>query len=106
MKIGLFLALFSDRSLEEALDAAAAAGCETVEIMSGAWSPHCRPAELLEDAAAREHFTSLVAERGLDDLGALVPREPAPPRCRGSRPARTRPTATPCGSRPSSASPP
>ena len=33
--------------------------------MSGAWSPHCRPAELLEDAAAREHLTSLVAERGL-----------------------------------------
>ena len=33
--------------------------------MSGAWSPHCRPAELLEDAAAREHLTALVAERGL-----------------------------------------
>ena len=65
MKIGLFLALFSDRPLEEALDAAAAAGCETVEIMSGAWSPHCRPAELLEDAAAREHLAALVAERGL-----------------------------------------
>ena len=33
--------------------------------MSGAWSPHCRPAELLEDAAAREHLAALVAERGL-----------------------------------------
>ena len=65
MKIGLFLALFSDRPLEEALDAAVAAGCETVEIMSGAWSPHCRPAELLEDPAARKHLASLVAERGL-----------------------------------------
>ena len=32
MKIGLFLALFHDRSLEEALDAAKAAGCEAVEI--------------------------------------------------------------------------
>ena len=32
MKIGLFLALFHDRSLEEALDAALAAGCEAVEI--------------------------------------------------------------------------
>ena len=65
MKIGLFLALFSDRSLEEALDAALAAGCETVEIMSGPWSPHCRPAELLADPAAREHLAALVAERGL-----------------------------------------
>ena len=65
MRIGLFLALFSDRSLEEALAAAATAGCETVEIMSGAWSPHCRPAELLDDPSARARFTSLVAERGL-----------------------------------------
>jgi len=65
VKIGLFLALFSDRSLEEALDAALAAGCESVEIMSGPWSPHCRPAELLGDTSAREQLTSLVAERGL-----------------------------------------
>ncbi len=65
MKIGLFLALFSDRSLAAALDAAAAAGCETVEIMSGAWSPHCRPAELLEDPAGRARLAALVAERGL-----------------------------------------
>ena len=65
MKIGLFLALFSDRPLEKALDAASAAGCETVEIMSGAWSPHCRPAALLESAADREHLATLVAERGL-----------------------------------------
>ena len=65
MRIGLFLALFSDRSLEEALDAAAAAGCETVEIMSGSWSSHCRPAELLHDASARERLASSVGERGL-----------------------------------------
>ena len=65
MKIGLFLALYSDRTLEEALDAAAAAGCETVEIMSGSWSPHCRPAELLADADARGRFAALVADRGL-----------------------------------------
>jgi sugar phosphate isomerase/epimerase len=65
VKIGLFLALFSDRPLAEALDAAAAAGCETVELMSGAWSPHCRPAELLESTAARDHLATLVTERGL-----------------------------------------
>ena len=33
MKVGLFLALYSDRTLEEALDAAVAAGCEAVEII-------------------------------------------------------------------------
>ena len=47
MRIGLFLALFGERPLAEALDAAAAAGCELVEIASRASSPHCRPAELL-----------------------------------------------------------
>ena len=46
MKIGLFLALFHDRTLEEALDAARAAGCEAVEIATN--GPH-RP-----DRAAAE----------------------------------------------------
>ena len=79
MKIGLFLALFSDRPLEEALDAAAAAGCETVEIMSGAWSPHCRPAELLEDTAARKRLFVARRRARARDLGALVPRNPLHP---------------------------
>ncbi len=65
MKIGLFLALYSDRTLEEALDAAVTAGCETVEIMSGSWSPHCRPGELLADPDARGRFAALVSDRGL-----------------------------------------
>ena len=46
MKIGLFLALFHDRPLEEALDAAQAAGCGAVEIATT--GPH-RP-----DRAAAE----------------------------------------------------
>jgi sugar phosphate isomerase/epimerase len=51
VKIGLFLALFNDRPLEEALDAATAAGCEAVEIaVTGA---HGRP-DLAALAAARE----------------------------------------------------
>jgi sugar phosphate isomerase/epimerase len=65
MRIGLFLALYSDRPFEEALDAAVAAGCETVEIMSGSWSPHCHPGELLADVDARGRFSAHVAERGL-----------------------------------------
>ena len=46
MKIGLFLALFHDRSLDEALDAARIAGCEAVEIATT--GPHDAP-----DLAAR-----------------------------------------------------
>jgi sugar phosphate isomerase/epimerase len=65
MRIGLFLALYWERSLDDALDAAAAAGCEAVEIASTARSPHCRPADLLADAAARERFAAAVERRGL-----------------------------------------
>jgi sugar phosphate isomerase/epimerase len=65
VKIGLFLALYADRTLEEALDAAAAAGCDHVEIVSGATSPHCRPAELLADPAACRRLAAAVSERGL-----------------------------------------
>jgi len=66
VKIGLFLALFGDHPLEEALDAAVAAGCEAVEIASTAKSRHCRPAELLGDVSEREAFTAAVAARGLE----------------------------------------
>jgi sugar phosphate isomerase/epimerase len=50
VKIGLFLALFHDRPLEEALDRARAAGCEAIEISTS--GPHGRP-DLAELAAAR-----------------------------------------------------
>lgn len=46
MKIGLFLALFHDRSLDDALETAAVAGCEAVEIATT--GPHNAP-----DLAAR-----------------------------------------------------
>ncbi len=65
MKIGLFLALYADSTLEEALDLAAAAGCEYVEIVSGASSSHCRPAELLGDPVACERLLTQIADRGL-----------------------------------------
>ena len=65
MTIGLFLALFHDRSLEAALDAAVVAGCAAVEIQSGETSPHCRPAALLADPGERARFAATVRERGL-----------------------------------------
>jgi sugar phosphate isomerase/epimerase len=70
MKIGVFVALFADLPLEEALDRAAEAGCEAVEVPSKASSPHCRPAELLAEDAARTRFAASVAGRGLE-LSAL-----------------------------------
>jgi sugar phosphate isomerase/epimerase len=63
--IGLFLALYGDRPLGGALDAAVAAGCSAVEIESRAKSPHCHPGELLGDRHGRGRFAGLVAERGL-----------------------------------------
>ena len=66
MTIGLFIALFADRPLEEALDIADAAGCGAVEIPSRAESAHCRPGELLADAAARDRFREAVARRDLE----------------------------------------
>jgi sugar phosphate isomerase/epimerase len=61
VKIGLFLALFHDRPLEEALDAARAAGCETVEIATT--GPHGRP-DLAALAASRELEISALSCHG------------------------------------------
>jgi sugar phosphate isomerase/epimerase len=82
MRIGLFLALFADRPLDEALDLAVAAGCEAVELVSTASSPHCRPAELLADAKACAKLATAVSSRGLT-VSALSchgnPLHPDPP---------------------------
>ena len=80
MKIGLFLALYSDLPLDAALDAAVAAGCEAVEIASTAESGHCRPAELLGDATARAGFAADVAERGLEISALSCHGNPIHPR--------------------------
>ncbi len=61
MKIGLFLALFHDRPLEQALDAATAAGCEAVEIATT--GPHGRP-DLATVAAARDLEISALSCHG------------------------------------------
>jgi sugar phosphate isomerase/epimerase len=61
VKIGLFLALFHDRPLEDALDAASASGCEAVEIATT--GPHGRP-DLVELAAVRELEVSALSCHG------------------------------------------
>lgn len=67
MKIGIFIALFGDRSLEEALDAAAAAGAKAVEIGTGNYpgSPHLDVDALLASPTARAQLMSAISSRGL-----------------------------------------
>jgi len=72
MKIGLFIALFGDKPLEEALDVAVAEGVGAVEIGAGAYpgSPHLNVDALLADNGKRDELTAAIAGRGLT-LSAL-----------------------------------
>lgn len=67
MKIGVFTALFGQRSLEETLDYVAEAGVEMVELGTGNYpgSPHCDPDKLLGNAAAQKKLLKAVESRGL-----------------------------------------
>ncbi|MER3496198.1 MAG: xylose isomerase [Armatimonadota bacterium] len=73
MKIGLFLALFGDKSLAEALDAAKQEGIEAVEIGVGAYPGGGHLANLstlLESEDARQELKEEIESRGLT-LSAL-----------------------------------
>ncbi len=67
MKIGLFIALFGDKSLEDALDIVVDEGIEAVEIGAGAYpgSPHLDVAKLLDDGSARRELLHAIERRGL-----------------------------------------
>ena len=67
MKLGVFLAVFHDLPFEDALDRAVALGLHAVEIATGNYpgDDHCRPVQLLADAAAREAFRHAVESRAL-----------------------------------------
>lgn len=85
MKIGLFTDSLGDRGFEAALDWAAEAGIEAVEIGTGNFStaPHCDLQELLSSQEARRAFLSAMESRGLA-LSALNcngnPLDPHPER--------------------------
>jgi sugar phosphate isomerase/epimerase len=68
MKLGVFLVLFADRPFEAALDQAAAASLDAVEIGTGNYpgDAHCRPQELLADPAKTASFKRAVSARGLE----------------------------------------
>jgi sugar phosphate isomerase/epimerase len=67
MRIGLFLALFGEKHLEDALDIAIEEGVQTVEIGAGAY-PGCRHLDvprLLDSASERKSLLKAVHSRGL-----------------------------------------
>jgi sugar phosphate isomerase/epimerase len=67
VRIGLILDSLSEMSLPQALDAAAVAGVQVVEIPTGNWSsaPHVDLAELRSSPVARKRLAEAVASRGL-----------------------------------------
>ncbi len=67
MKIGVFTVLFSQQSLEKALDYVKGAGVEAVEIGAGNYpgDAHCKAKELLGNEAKRKAFQKAIASRGL-----------------------------------------
>ncbi len=68
MKLGLNLAVFNNRPLEQALDAAVALGIETVEINCDSRDP-CTPLDRLREAGTLAGIRSAVQTRGLEISG-------------------------------------
>ncbi len=67
MKIGIFTALFGDKTLEETLDIVKAEGIEAVEFGAGAYPGHAHlnVEKLLEDKGERDRVLKEVDKRGL-----------------------------------------
>lgn len=67
MKIGLFIALFGDKSLDDALDTCVAEGIQSVEIGCGAYpgAAHLDVEKLLESKADRDELLKKIESRGL-----------------------------------------
>lgn len=67
MKIGIFTALFGDKTLEETLDIVKAEGIQAVEFGAGAYPGHAHlnVAKLLEDKGERDRVLKEVEKRGL-----------------------------------------
>ncbi|MCL7749761.1 sugar phosphate isomerase/epimerase family protein [Halalkalibacter alkaliphilus] len=68
MKLGVFLVLFSNKSLEEALDYIKEKGLDTVEIGTGGFvgEAHCKPSDLLADDEKLKKFKEAFTSRGIN----------------------------------------
>jgi sugar phosphate isomerase/epimerase len=67
MKLGVMMALLSQKPLEEALDYVAEAGLEMVEFTTGGYGgkPHCDPDILLNNDTALKNFQKALQDRNL-----------------------------------------
>ena len=67
MKLGVFTVLYADLPFEEMLDKVHAMGLDAVELGTGNYpgDAHCRPEELLADAAKAKALRDAVESRGL-----------------------------------------
>ena len=67
MKIGIFTALFGDKTRQETLDIVKAEGIQAVEFGGGAYpgAAHLEMEKLLESKEARDALLKEVADRGL-----------------------------------------
>ncbi len=68
MKVGVFAVLFGDMPLEQAMDYIKAAGCDAVEIGTGAYpgAPHCPLDELVADKSKAQAWMKKITDRGLE----------------------------------------
>ena len=82
MRLGLFLVLFGDLSIAEALDRAVAAGVDDVEIGTGNYpgAAHCDPAALLADANGLAAFRHAIDSRCLTVSALACHGNPLHPR--------------------------
>lgn len=67
MKVGIFTALFGDKTLQETLDIVQAEGIEAIELGVGAYPgrPHLEVEKLLESQQARDEFLGEINRRNL-----------------------------------------
>lgn len=81
MKIGIFTALFGDKSLEETLDIVKAEGIQAVEFGAGAYpgSAHLNVDKMLDSKAERDRVAKEVEKRGLTISAISVHGNPLHP---------------------------
>jgi len=81
MKLGVFTALFQDRSLDVALDQLQKLGVQAVEIGTGSYpgNNHCKPAELLGNSTAIKAYRKNIESRGMIISGLSCHANPVSP---------------------------
>lgn len=82
MKIGVFMVLFGERPLEEALDYVVESGVSAVELGCGNYpgKAHCDPEVLLKESRKRKDFLKAIESRGLVISGLSCHGNPLHPK--------------------------